>query len=35
MGLADVDIIQLTNQLQSQCDGDGMFNFEDFVKSAF
>ena len=35
MGLADVDIIQLTNQLQSQCDSEGMFNFEDFVKSAF
>ena len=35
MGLADVDIIQLTNQLQSQCDGEGMFNFEEFVKSAF
>ena len=35
MGLNDVDIIQLTNQLSSQCDGDGMFNFEEFVKSAF
>ena len=35
MGLNDVDIIQLTNQLQSQCDNEGMFNFEEFVKSAF
>ena len=35
MGLDDVDIIQLTNQLQNQCDDSGMFNFEDFVKSAF
>ena len=38
MGLDDVDIIQLTNQLESQCEGEGdnkMFNFEDFVKSAF
>ena len=35
MGLADVDIIQLTNQLTQQCDEDGMFNFEEFVKSAF
>ena len=35
MGLSDVDIIQLTNQLGGQCDDQGMFNFEDFVKSAF
>ena len=39
MGLDDVDIIQLTNQLESQCedgpDGSKMFNFEEFVKSAF
>ena len=35
MGLADVDIIQLTNQLNSQCDANGMFNFEEFVRSAF
>ena len=35
MGLDDVDIIQLTNQLESQCvdgeDGSKMFNFEEFV----
>ena len=40
MGLDDVDIIQLTNQLESlpTCEGEGdnkMFNFEEFVKSAF
>ena len=35
MGLEDVDIIQLTQQLQGQCDADGYFNFEEFVKSAF
>ena len=38
MGLDDVDIIQLTNQLETQCEGEGdnkMFNFEEFVKSAF
>jgi hypothetical protein len=35
MGLQDVEILQLTNQLNQHCDGDGMFNFEDFVKSAF
>lgn len=34
MGLQDVEILQLTNQLNSLCE-DGMFNFEDFVKSAF
>ena len=35
MGLKDVDIIQLTNQLNSLCDDQGMFNFEEFVKNAF
>ena len=35
MGLSDVDIIQLTNQLNTLCDDQGMFNFEEFVKSAF
>ena len=42
MGLDDVDIIQLTNQLEGMCepkdpkDGEEkMFNFEDFVNSAF
>ena len=35
MGLKDVDIIQLTNQLNSLTDDNGMFNFEEFVKSAF
>ena len=35
MGLQDVDIIQLTNQLNSLCDENDMFNFEEFVKSAF
>ena len=35
MGLKDVDIIQLTNQLNSLTDENGMFNFEEFVNSAF
>ncbi len=35
MGLQDVEILQLTNQLNQHCDNDGMFNFEEFVKSAF
>ena len=35
MGLSDVDIIQLTNQLKGLCDDKEMFNFEEFVKSAF
>ena len=35
MGLADVDIIQLTNQLNNLCDEHGMFDFESFVSSAF
>ena len=37
MGLEDVEIIQLTSQLEARCDGDenGMFNFEEFVESAF
>eukprot|EP00347_Sterkiella_histriomuscorum_P015154 403358114 len=35
MGLQDVEILQLTNQLNSLCDDHGMFNFEEFVKSAF
>lgn len=35
MGLQDVEILQLTNQLNSLCDHNGMFNFEEFVKSAF
>lgn len=34
MGLEDVEILQLTNQLNSLCE-NGMFNFEEFVKSAF
>ena len=35
MGLADVDIIQLTNQLSNLCDDNGMLNFEEFISSAF
>lgn len=35
MGLTDLEIVQLTTQLQSLCDDKGYFNFEDFVKSAF
>jgi len=35
MGLQDVEIMQLTNQLNQHCDAEGMFNFEDFVNSAF
>ena len=35
MGLSDIDIIQLTNQLKPLCDDKEMFNFEEFVKSAF
>ena len=37
MGLDDVDIIQLTSQLESRCekDDEGMFNFEEFVEDAF
>ncbi len=29
-----MEILQLTNQLNSLCE-NGMFNFEEFVKSAF
>ena len=36
MGLDDVDIIQLTSQLETRCkEDDGMFNFEEFVEDAF
>ena len=36
MGLDDVDIIQLTSQLENRCkEDDGMFNFEEFVEDAF
>ena len=35
MGINDLEVTQLTTQLQSLQDSDGYFNFEEFVKSAF
>ena len=35
MGITDIEIVQLTTQLQSLCDAEGYFNFENFVSSAF
>ena len=35
MGITDLEIVQLTTQLQGLCDSDGYFNFENFVKEAF
>ena len=35
MGLTDIEVVQLTAQLQSLVDDQGYFNFEDFVSSAF
>ena len=35
MGISDLEIVQLTTQLQTLCDESGYFNFEEFVKSAF
>ena len=43
MGITDLEIVQLTTQLQGLCDSEGYFNFEnfaqnfviDFVKDAF
>ena len=35
MGVSDLEVVQLTTQLQSLCDNEGYFNFEEFVKSAF
>ena len=35
MGITDLEVTQLTTQLQALQDPDGYFNFEEFVKSAF
>ena len=35
MNIVDIDIVQLTNQLQAECDDEGYFDFEKFVSSAF
>jgi len=35
MGITDMEIVQLTTQLQVLCNAEGYFNFEDFVTSAF
>ena len=35
MGITDLEIVQLTTQLQGLCDSEGYFNFENFVKDAF
>ena len=35
MGITDLEIVQLTTQLQGLCDSEGYFNFENFVKEAF
>ena len=35
MGITDLEIVQLTTQLQGLCDTDGYFNFENFVRDAF
>ena len=35
MGQSETEIIQLTSQLNTLCDDQGMFNFEEFVKAAF
>lgn len=35
MGVSDLEVVQLTTQLQTLCDETGYFNFEEFVKSAF
>ena len=35
MGLSELEIVQLTTQLQPLCGVDGYFDFEDFVTKAF
>ena len=35
MGITDLEIVQLTTQLQGLCDADGYFNFKKFVEYAF
>ncbi len=35
MGLSDVEVLQLTSQLEHRLDEDKMFNFEQFVKESF
>ena len=35
MGITDMEIVQLTTQLQDLADKDGYINFEEFVDSAF
>ena len=35
IGISDLEIVQLTTQLQPLVDKDGYFNFEEFVDSAF
>ena len=35
MGITDLEIVQLTTQLQGLCDSEGYFDFEKFVKDAF
>ena len=35
MGLVDMEIMQLTNQLTPLCDADGFFNFEEFITNSF
>ena len=35
IGISDLEIVQLTTQLQPPVKEDGYFNFEEFVKSAF
>ena len=35
MGITDLEIVQLTTQLQGLCDDQGYFDFERFVKDAF
>ena len=35
IGISDLEIVQLTTQLQPLVKEDGYFNFEEFVNSAF
>ena len=35
MGITDMEIVQLTAQLQPLCDSDGFFDYENFVTSSF
>ena len=34
-GISEIEIFQLTSQLQPFCEEDGYFNFEEFVSASF